>query len=175
MAEGLADHQVVYQDGKAVDYVITDVNPAFEQITGLPRMDSVGRKASELYGTGSPPYLDIYARWPPAAALSNSRRTSLPWNALLHLRVLPGERQVCHRVPGYYRPKDGRGALRESEIRYRTVAENTYDWEYWVDPEGRMVYCSPSCERITGHSAEEFLADPTLRARLIHPTTGSSL
>ncbi len=60
-------------------------------------------------------------------------------------------------------------SLRESEARYRIVANNTYDWEFWTNPVGQFVFCSPSCERITGHSAAEFLADPGLRDRLIHP------
>ena len=62
MSEGLANHEVVYREGEAVDYIITDVNPAFERITGLTRNEVLGRKASELYGTGSPPYLEIYAK-----------------------------------------------------------------------------------------------------------------
>ncbi|MDD1669634.1 MAG: PAS domain S-box protein, partial [Methanomicrobiales archaeon] len=59
--------------------------------------------------------------------------------------------------------------LQESELRYRTVADNTYDWEFWLDPDGRFIYCSPSCEMITGHRAAEFLADPDLCWRIIHP------
>ncbi len=38
------------------------MNPAFEKITGLARDRVVGRKAAEIYGTGSPPYLDVYAQ-----------------------------------------------------------------------------------------------------------------
>ncbi len=60
-------------------------------------------------------------------------------------------------------------ALRESEERYRIVAKFTYDWEYWVDSEGNFLYVAPSCERITGYSAEEFIADPDLMNRIIHP------
>jgi len=59
--------------------------------------------------------------------------------------------------------------VKESERRFRTVADFTYDWEFWRDPEGRFLYCSPSCEWITGHNAEEFLTDSGLYARLIHP------
>ena len=59
--------------------------------------------------------------------------------------------------------------LRESEIKYRTVADNTYDWEFWLDPQGRLLYSSPSCLQITGYSHEEFKNDPELRSRLIHP------
>ncbi len=60
-------------------------------------------------------------------------------------------------------------AARESETKYRIVADNTYDWEFWLDPEGRFIYSSPACERLTGHPAAEFLADPELYHRLIHP------
>jgi PAS domain S-box-containing protein len=62
MTEGLASHTVVYAAGRAVDYTITDVNPAFEGITGLRREAAIGRKASELFGTGTAPYLDVYAQ-----------------------------------------------------------------------------------------------------------------
>jgi PAS domain S-box-containing protein len=60
-------------------------------------------------------------------------------------------------------------ALRESEERYRKVADFTYDWEYWIAPEGNFFYISPSCERITGYSAEEFIHDPTLLVTVTHP------
>ena len=60
-------------------------------------------------------------------------------------------------------------ALRASEERYRTVADFTYDWEYWLSPDKMFLYCSPSCERITGYRAEEFERDPDLLNTLIHP------
>ena len=60
-------------------------------------------------------------------------------------------------------------ALRHSETKYRTVADNTYDWEWWRDSEGRFIYASPSCRRITHHKADEFIADPDLLLRIIHP------
>lgn len=60
-------------------------------------------------------------------------------------------------------------ALRESEERFRTVADFTYDWESWLSPEGNLIYVSPSCERVTGYSRDEFVSDPNLFARIIHP------
>ena len=56
-----------------------------------------------------------------------------------------------------------------SELRYRTVAEYTYDWEYWSAPDGTLNYVSPSCERITGYSAREFMDDPSLFLKIIVP------
>lgn len=59
--------------------------------------------------------------------------------------------------------------LRESELLYRTVADFTSDWEFWIMPDDVLKYVSPSCEQITGYSAEEFYIDPGLLTRRIHP------
>ncbi|MCY2987252.1 MAG: sigma 54-interacting transcriptional regulator [Planctomycetota bacterium] len=59
-------------------------------------------------------------------------------------------------------------ALRANEERFRTLPDFTYDWEYWLAPDGRMVYVSPSCERITGYRCEAFVADASLLERIIH-------
>ncbi len=60
-------------------------------------------------------------------------------------------------------------ALREAEFRYRTVADFTYDWEYWRAPDGRLLYVSPSCEVMTGYPATEFLGRPDLLESLVVP------
>lgn len=58
---------------------------------------------------------------------------------------------------------------RKAAERYRIVADNTYDWEFWLGPDGQFYYSSPSCERITGYLSDEYAADPTLFYRIIHP------
>ncbi len=57
----------------------------------------------------------------------------------------------------------------ESESRYKVVADNTYDWEYWKDENGKFVFCSPSCEKISGYSQEDYFRDPELINKLVHP------
>ena len=64
--------------------------------------------------------------------------------------------------------------LRASEERFRTVANFTHDWEYWVDPTGNYIYVSPSCQWITGYRADEFARDPELLKRIIHPADQSA-
>ncbi|MDD8017934.1 MAG: PAS domain S-box protein [Bacteroidota bacterium] len=63
--------------------------------------------------------------------------------------------------------------LRASEEKYRTVADFTYDWEYWLGPDGNYKYVSPSCERITGYTPQEFLHDSGLFLAITHPTDRS--
>ena len=58
--------------------------------------------------------------------------------------------------------------LQLSTKRFRAIADNTYDWETWTAPDGTSLYVSPSCERITGHTVAEFMADPSLTIRLAH-------
>ena len=76
--------------------------------------------------------------------------------------LLPEGRDISER-------KLAEEALREAAVKYRIVADNTYNWEFWLSPKGRFIYTSPSCQRISGHSAEEFNADPGLIKRIIHP------
>jgi two-component system sensor kinase FixL len=57
--------------------------------------------------------------------------------------------------------------LRQAELKYRIVAEFTYDWEYWQNPDGTWRYVSPACERISGHKAEEFIERPGLLQEII--------
>jgi PAS domain S-box-containing protein len=71
--------------------------------------------------------------------------------------------------------KRAEGALRESEEKYRVVADFTFDWETWLGPDGSLIYISPSCERITGYAADDFVNDPTLFTRLVHPDDRSAV
>ena len=64
--------------------------------------------------------------------------------------------------------KQAEEALRASEMKYRIVADNTYDWEWWRDPEGKFLYVSPSCQKVTDYKGEDFAADPDLLFRIIH-------
>jgi len=60
-------------------------------------------------------------------------------------------------------------AQRESEEKFRTLADWTYDWELWLNPDGEIVYNSPSSERISGYARDEFVTDPELLIRIVHP------
>ena len=65
--------------------------------------------------------------------------------------------------------KEMEEALRRSEEKYRTVADFAHDWEFWIGPNEELLYCSPSCQRVTGLSPAAFEKDPSLLRAIIHP------
>lgn len=63
MSEGVAVHKILYNEsGDPIDYVIVEINSAFEVIFGMKRDDILGKKGSEVYGSGVPPYLKTFAK-----------------------------------------------------------------------------------------------------------------
>jgi len=65
--------------------------------------------------------------------------------------------------------KKAEEALRKSEEKFRIIADFAYDWGYWQGPDKRFIYVSPSCERITGYTQQEFINNPDLIQEIIHP------
>lgn len=59
--------------------------------------------------------------------------------------------------------------MKEKEEKYRIIADFTADCEYWQLPDGSISYISPTCEKITGYSREDFISDPDLFLKIIHP------
>jgi diguanylate cyclase (GGDEF)-like protein/PAS domain S-box-containing protein len=56
-----------------------------------------------------------------------------------------------------------------TEEKFRTVADYTENWEFWLGTDGRFNYTSPSSAKITGYDAQAFYADPGLMERIVHP------
>jgi len=126
-------------------------------------------KVQELQGIGR----DITERKQAEQALLQSRRAALNMmtdaveardRAEQLSKELQGHRDHLERLVAE-RTED----LQKSEERFRTVAEFTYDWEYWIDADRRMLYVSPSCERITGFPPTRFYEDPHFIDTIIHP------
>ncbi|MDO8303970.1 MAG: PAS domain S-box protein, partial [Sedimentisphaerales bacterium] len=44
----------------------------------------------------------------------------------------------------------------KDEQRYHAIADYTYDWESWVDPDGRLLWVNPAVERLTGYTIKEY-------------------
>ncbi len=159
MNEGLALHELVYDEaGRAVDYILLDVNPAFEELTGLTREQVIGRRASELYGTGEPPFIEQYA----ATVEDGPIRFEVYFAPMdKHFAI-----SAFSPAPGRFatifydisEQKRMEAALRESEERFRSFVENTSIGVYRTTPDGRILMANPALVAMFGCSSFEELA-----------------
>ena len=58
-------------------------------------------------------------------------------------------------------------ALRESEEKFKAIANYTVNWESWFGPDGKYLWVNPAVESLTGYSAEEILAMPDFISTVI--------
>ena len=156
---------------------ITDVNAATEQITGVSRQKLIDTDFSDYFtepDRAREGYRQAFSKgivrdYPLAIRHICGTITEVLYNATVFrdqsgrvAGVFAAARDITERIRAEQ-------ALRESEGRFRTVADLTYSWEAWIGPDQKFIYVSPSCERITGYRPDEFMAAPALVAAIVHP------
>jgi two-component system sporulation sensor kinase C len=60
--------------------------------------------------------------------------------------------------------------LQESSERFRSVADYTYDWESWIDVEGKIVWVNPAVERLTGFTVGECIGMSDYPIPIVDPS-----
>ncbi len=58
---------------------------------------------------------------------------------------------------------------RENEARFHAIADYTHDIEFWLSPEGRLLWINPSVERMLGYSVGTCMGKMDFPADIIHP------
>ncbi len=174
MPSGMAVYQVQNDGSKGSDYIIKEFNRTSQEIEGMKREEVIGKSLYDIR-----PNIDEYGlisifkkvwetREPiyyPSKIYVDEKYAN--WYENYVFKAPTGEVVAIYNdVTDQERAKE---ALKESEIKFRTVADYTYDWEYWISPNGDLIYVSPSCERITGYLPDEFIKEPTLLEKIIHP------
>jgi PAS domain S-box-containing protein len=178
--------QTTAMEAAANGIVITDrqgniqwTNPALLQITGYDSAELVGQNM-RIFNSGKQERAYYRDMWKTILSghvwhgqTINRRKDGDLYAEEQTITPVRDEReQITHFISikqDVSKRKQAEEALRASEERFRTLVEWTYDWEIWLDPLGNLVYSSPSCERISGYRPQDFVADPSLMVRIIHP------
>lgn len=110
MKEGFALHEMIFDDqGRPQDYRYIDVNPAFEQATGIPRSSWIGRTVREVIPSIEQFWIDTFGR---------VVTTGEPCRLENHVKELDRYYDVQA-----YRPQPGQFAVIATEITDRKRAE----------------------------------------------------
>jgi PAS domain S-box-containing protein len=155
---------------------ISDVNVATENVTGYSRLDIIGTDFSSYFSIpqlAKEGYEQVFKvgyviDYPLEIKHKNGMIISVLYNASVYkdingsiVGVFAAARDITER-------KKIEQALKKSELKFRTVADYTYDWEYWEGIDGELLYMSPSSERMSGYKPEEFISDKNLLKNIIY-------
>ncbi len=80
-----------------------------------------------------------------------------------------GQHIVCVLIADQTERAIRNAALAESELKYRLLAESATDWVFWIDEAGNFRYSSSASQALTGHAPGDFIEDPGLMRRILHP------
>ncbi len=174
MLDGFAYHKIVVDKaGKPVDYVFLEVNSAFERMTHLKRESIIGKRVTDvLPGIEKDPadWIGVYGRVALTGEPAQFENYSEPLGQWFRVvAYCPSKGHFVTLLEDITERKKAESALSASEIKFRTVANFTYDWEYWIGPDGAVLFMSPSCERFTGYTPDEFTRNPELLNQIVHP------
>lgn len=168
--DSLLEH-VVYQD---TDLNILWANQAACNSVGINREDLAGRHCYEVWAGRTEPCEDCPVQEARDSQKPQTTQKQTPDGRWWHIQGYPVRDQDGH-IKGIVEltlditdAKNAEVKLMEKEVLFRTVADFTYDWEYWSNPEQTYLYVSPSCERITGYTAKEFFEDPELIQKITY-------
>lgn len=157
MNEGVALHEIVYNDlGNPIDYIILDVNPAFETITGLQRSAVVGKKATLAYGINDAPYLDVYSRVAATGEPTSFDTHFDPLGKTFTISAFSPARgkfaTVFSDITGRKRMEEN---LRASEEKYRILFETMAQGVVYEDGNGIITSANPSAQSILGLTLDQ--------------------
>ncbi|MFO7569266.1 MAG: PAS domain S-box protein [Smithellaceae bacterium] len=169
MLEGCAIHEIICNEkGVPVDYRYLDVNPAFEKITGFSAIDVVGKTALEKTPDIDPFIIETYG----TVALTGKPITFDFYNRITDRHFVisayqPQERQFACVFQDVTEQKQAEKALRESEQKFRVIAENQIAGIF-ITQNRKIVYANDRLAEMHGYRKEEILGKPYYI--LIHPS-----
>ena len=161
---------------KDTEGAIVDVNRSFCALTGYEKDDILTLNILEYFGGEFPEKLEGLALDLESKGFSLTEMY-LPTRSGGSIHVESSFRSYKsnggHLLLAICRDLRDRDALTSAlsavEQKYTTIADYNYDWEFWMDENATFIYLSPSCERISGYTADAFYENPDLLNSLIHP------
>jgi PAS domain S-box-containing protein len=123
MSEGFALHEVVYDaHHNPVNYIILDLNPAYENQVGIQIENVKGKLATEAYGVPTAPYLDVYSRVAETGEPQSFQTFFQPLNRYFEIQAFSPYKGFFATVfSDVTEKRQAEEALMQSEARFREL------------------------------------------------------
>ncbi|MHC4617690.1 MAG: PAS domain-containing protein [Planctomycetota bacterium] len=164
LLENVSSGIAIYEarnDGR--DFVFKDFNCAAEQIEKIKKEEVIGKSILEAFpGVKDFGLFDVLQRvWktgtPEHLPVSTYRDERIAgWRENYVFKLPSGE--VVAVYDDVTEHKHSELAIRMSEQCFRAIADYTYSWEVWVNPDGRPMWTNPAAERVSGYTVKEVMA-----------------
>jgi len=164
MVENLPDafayHQMIFDcEGRPVDYIFLDVNPAFETMTGLLRENVIGKKVTEVH----PSIKDLDFDWINTYGRVAVSGENIRFEQYFELEDRWYEISAYSDEPGYFAvvfrnitsSKKIYETLWESETRFLDLFEKSPIGIIFVDTKGNILQINPRAFEIYGSPSKE--------------------
>lgn len=151
MEEGVCFHEFIYgNDGNALDFIITDLNPAYESILGLKREEVIGKCATEVYGAESP-YKDIFLEVAETGISKRFETYSPSKDKHFSISVFSSKKSTFGTVfSDITSQKKIEKQLQKSQELYKGLAENAPIGILTCDTKGNIDYVNPKLLQVLG-------------------------
>lgn len=142
------------------------VNPTWCKITGLDQTDALYRSAAAFAHRGDRD--EVTDHWGAAVktgtSVSIEHRIVKPDGSVLWLQTQATPMKHNGVMLGFVGTgvdvtpyRDAMAMIRDSEARYRTLADHAYDMLWRVDSEANFTYVSPSITKLMGYTPDEMV------------------
>ncbi len=159
MSEGMALHRIVFDsDGVAIDYLILDVNPSFENQTGLIKDAVIGKLATTAYGVTSAPFLEIYSRVATTQQPEKFEQYFLPLQRHFLVNVCSPQKDIFVTIfEDVTDRKQLELNLKEAANNYRRLAEDMPFYVVAFQPDGTLTFANGLIASLVGMSTKQLI------------------
>jgi PAS domain S-box-containing protein len=159
---GIAYHKIVYdENGNPINYIITDVNPQFENILHIEKKDAINKIATNTYKVDKAPYLEVYSKVAESKESLSFETYYAPMNKHFKISVIPSkDGEFITVFEDISEQKMSSLKLKESEEKYRQLIENAQEGIWAIDKNAQTTFVNPKMAEILGYSVNEMIGKP---------------
>ncbi len=165
MAQGFCICEIIFdENGKPKDYRFLEINPAFEKMTGLEQ--ATGKTARELVPNLEDFWIDTYGRVVLTGQSVQFENQSIAMNRWFDVNAFPIGEPQSHNFALLFtniteikqreaQRQQAEESLRESEERFRTLADNIAQFAWIADEKGWIFWYNQRWFNYTGTTLEQ--------------------